>query len=127
MAQNGMQLNMANILSLVIAVQTMNVPQLIAMTGIAISNNQCLSQMIPVNINGITSTLTGQLPTTLNVAQIMGVANITNPGQLIALLPQYAQVIGANSQGANSQILMSIVMMAVAQQYMGITPVATVP
>lgn len=127
MAQNGMQLNMANILSLVIAFQTMNVPQLVAMAGVALNSNQCLSQLVPVNITGITNTLQGQLPTALNVAQIMGMTNITNPGQLIALLPQYSQLIGANAQGANAQILMSIVMMAMAQQYNGIIAIPTVP
>jgi hypothetical protein len=120
MAQNGMQLNMTNILTLVIAIQTMNVPQLVGMAGIALNTNQCLSQLIPVNISGITTTLPGQLPTAINVAQIMGMTNISNPGQLISLLPQYAQVISANSQGANTQILMSIVMMAMAQQYNGL-------
>ncbi len=124
MAQNGMQLNMTNILTLVIAIQTMNVPQLVAMAGIAVNTNQCLNQLIPVNISGITTTLPGQLPTTINVAQIMGMTNISNPGQLISLLPQYAQVISANSQGANAQILMSIVMMAMAQQYNGLIPIA---
>ena len=86
-----------------IAVLTMNVPQLIAMAGIAVNSNQRLNQLVPVNIAGRTNTLQGQVQTALNVAQIMGMANITKPDQLIALLPQYAQVIGANAQGANVQ------------------------
>jgi len=28
--------------------------------------------------------------------------NVSNPGQLIAMIPQYAQISGANNQGANA-------------------------
>ena len=83
--------------------------------------SQCMGQIAPISIPGITAVMPGQLPTSINVAQIMGMQGITNPSQLIALLPQYAQVIAANGQSINTQALMSLVMIAVAQQYQGIS------
>jgi hypothetical protein len=70
-----------------------------------------------VSLPGITANLPGQLQTGINIAQILAMTNVSNPGQLIAMIPQYAQIIGANNQGANAQALMTLVLMGVAQQY----------
>ena len=127
LGQNGGQFNMIQLMGLVGGLPTMNITQLISMAGIAVSASNCLSQLVPVNIPGITNVLQGQMPTGINVAQIMGIANITNPGQLIALLPQFSQVIGANVQGANAQTLMSLVMMGMGQQYQNIVKIPVAP
>jgi hypothetical protein len=70
-----------------------------------------------VSLPGITANLPGQLQTGINIAQILAMTNVSNPGQLIAMIPQYAQIIGANNQGTNAQALMTLVLMGVAQQY----------
>jgi hypothetical protein len=119
MAQNNGTMNMLNLIGLVSGVP--NVNQILTIAGIVINASQCLGQITPISIPGITATMPGQLSTSVNVAQILGMQTITNPSQLIALLPQYAQVIAANGQSVNTQALMSLVMMAVAQQYQGIS------
>jgi hypothetical protein len=119
MAQNNGALNMASLIGLVSGVP--NVNQILTIAGIVINASQCMGQIAPISILGITATMPGQLPTSLNVPQILGMQGITNPSQLIALLPQYAQVIAANGQSVNTQALMSLVMIAIAQQYQGMS------
>jgi hypothetical protein len=127
MAQNRGQLNMANVLNLASSLQSMNITQLLTLAGISLGGNQCPKQLTPVNIPGITSTSPNQSPGSLDLAKLLGLGQINNPGSLIALLPQYAQLIGTSSQGGNSQILMSIVMMAFTQQYNGLPSSQTSP
>jgi hypothetical protein len=117
MGQNGGQFSMLQLVGLIAGYPTMNISQMIALAGISLNATQCLTQLVPVNLPGITATLPGALQTGINVAQILAMSNVNNPGQLIAMIPQYAQIIGANSQGANAQALMSLVLMGVAQQY----------
>lgn len=117
MGQNGGQFNMLQLVGLISGYPTMNISQMIALAGISLNATQCLTQLVPISLPGITANLPGQLQTGINVAQILAMNNVTNPGQLIGMIPQYAQVIGATSQGANAQALMSLVLMAVAQQY----------
>jgi len=118
-SQNNGALSMTSLISLVSGVP--NVNQILTIAGIVMNASQCMGQIAPISIPGITAVMPGQLPTSINVAQIMGMQGITNPSQLIALLPQYAQVIAANGQSINTQALMSLVMIAVAQQYQGIS------
>ena len=117
MGQNGGQFNMLQLVGLISGYPTMNISQMIALAGISLNATQCLTQVVPVNLPGITASLPGQLQTGINIAQILAMNNVSNPGQLIAMIPQYAQVIGATSQGANAQALMTLVLMGVAQQY----------
>ena len=117
MGQNGGQFSMLQLVGLISGYPTMNITQLISLAGISLSATQCLTQLIPVSIPGITASLPGQLQSGINVAQILALTNISNPGQLIALIPQYAQIIGLSTQGANAQAMMTLVLMAVAQQY----------
>ena len=118
--QNSGQFTMLQLMGLISGYPTMNIAQLISLAGVSMNATQCLSQLIPVSIPGITGTLPGQLPTGINVAQILAMQNVTNPGQLIAMIPQYAQVIGVSAQGPQAQAMMSLVLMAVAQQYQSI-------
>jgi hypothetical protein len=118
MGQNAGQFNMLHLVGLVSGYPTMNISQMISLAGISLSATQCLTQLVPVNLPGITASLPGQLQTGVNVAQILAMNNVNNPGQLIAMIPQYAQVINATSQGSNAQALMTLVLMGVAQQYM---------
>jgi hypothetical protein len=122
MGQNGGQFSMLQLVGLISGFPTMNISQIISLAGISLNATQCLTQLVPINIPGVTANLPGQLQTGVNIAQIMAMTNVNNPGQLIAMIPQYAQVIGATSQGANAQALMSLVLMAVAQQYSTIYP-----
>lgn len=117
MGQNGGQFSMLQLVGLISGYPTMNIAQIISLAGISLSATQCLTQLVPVSIPGITANLPGQLPSGINIAQILALTNINNPGQLISLIPQYAQVIGLSSQGPNAQALMTLVLMAVAQQY----------
>jgi hypothetical protein len=117
MGQNGGQFNMLQLVGLISGYPTMNISQMIALAGISLNATQCLTQLVPVSLPGITANLPGQLQTGINIAQILAMTNVSNPGQLIAMIPQYAQIIGANNQGANAQALMTLVLMGVAQQY----------
>ena len=119
MSQNSGVISTANLIGLLAGVP--NVGQILTLAGIGLNTSQCLSKITPISIPGITAIMPGQLSSGINVAQILGMQSVSNPSQLIALLPQYAQVIGANAQGANAQSLMSIVMIAVAQQYQGMS------
>ena len=114
------QFSMLQLMGLISGYPTMNIAQLVSLAGVSMNATQCLSQLIPVSIPGITGTMPGQLATGINVAQILAMQNLTNPGQLIAMIPQYAQVVGATAQGPQAQALMSLVLMAVAQQYQSI-------
>jgi len=97
------------------------------LAGLVLNSGILTGQPVPVNIPGVTGSLPGQIPSTINVSQILGMNNITNPSQLISMLPQYAQIIGATQQGPNAQALLSLVMMAVGQQYQTIYPVPAKP
>lgn len=127
MNQNGGAFNMLNLIALFAGGPAMNITQIISLAGIASSAGKCLSTLAPISIPGITNALQGQLPTGIDLAQLLGIANITNPGQLIALIPQFSQVIGSNVQGANAQTLMSLVMMAIGQQYKNLPTAPTIP
>lgn len=117
MGQNGGQFSMLQLVGLIAGYPSMNISQMIALAGISLNATQCVTQLVPVNLPGITATLPGAVQTGINIAQILAMSNVNNPGQLIAMIPQYAQIIGANSQGANAQALMTLVLMGVAQQY----------
>ena len=120
MGQNAGQFSMLQLIGLISGYPTMNIAQLISLAGISLSATQCITQLVPVNIPGITNAMPGQLQNGMNIAQILAMGSVSNPGQLIAMIPQYAQVIGVSAQGANAQALMSLVLMAVAQQYAAI-------
>lgn len=120
MTQNGGQFDMTQLMGLISGFSPPNITQIISLAGIGPNPTQCISQLIPVNIPGITASLPGQPQNGINVAAIFGMNSITNPGQLIAMIPQYAQVIGATNQGASAQVLMSLVLMATSQQYASI-------
>jgi Matrixin len=117
MGQNNGQFNMGQIVSMVTSFTPININQFLSLGGIlgAIGTGQ--NGPTPINITGLTSAVSGQVPTAINLAQLLGLASIGNPGTLIALLPQYSQIIGSNAQGANAQALLSIIMMGIGQQY----------
>ena len=96
-----------------------NIDQFLSIGGL-LGAIQGHSTATPISIPGITTTVPGQLSTGIDLAQLLGLASIGNPGTLIALLPQFSQVIAGNAQGANGQSLLSIVMMAIGQQYVAI-------
>ncbi len=117
MAQNSGIMSMVNLVMLASGMP--NVNQIMMAANIALSASSCLSQVTPVSVPGITAQMPGQLSTGINVAQILGMQSVANPSLLIAMIPQYAQVLGTVNQNPNTQAMMSLVLMAVAQQYQG--------
>ncbi len=117
MGQNSGQFNMGQIVSTITNFKPINIDQFLSVGGLLGAIGIGQKSPTPINITGITSAVAGQVPTAINLAQILGLASIGNPGALIALLPQYSQIIGSNAQGANAQALLSIIMMGIGQQY----------
>jgi hypothetical protein len=108
-------MSMANLLMMASGVP--NISQILMLAKISIGVGSCLNQIVPISIPGITAQMPGQLSTGINVSQILGMQGITNPSALIAMIPQYSQALGTLNQNPNTQALLSLVLMGVAQQY----------
>lgn len=117
MGQNNGQFNMGQIVGMVTNFKPINIDQFLSVGGLLGAVGVGQSTATPISIPGITNPVAGQLPTSIDLAQLLGLASIGNPGMLIALIPQFSQVIGSNAQGVNAQSLLSIVMMGIGQQY----------
>lgn len=127
MGQNGGAMNMVQLALMVSGYSPASISMYLQLAGLVLNSGILTGHPVPVSIPGVTGSLPGQIPSTINVSQILGMANITNPSQLISMLPQYAQIIGATQQGPNAQALLSLVMMAVGQQYQTIYPAPATP
>lgn len=123
--QNGGQINISQLSSLISGTggQAPQLSTLLSMIGMSGANPAAgISSLLPMILPKLgaaapaTSTnAASALP--LDFAALMGMSTMTNPAQLIALIPQYSQLIQCNASGGQSAALMDVVKLAITQQY----------
>ena len=111
---NGGQFDIQKLLGMLTNPKSLDLPAIIASLGLGAGTGGA-SSMIQMIIAGVTGAAQGGSIQNLDLTKLLGISGITNPGQLIALIPKYGQIINGNVPGANGQALMDFVKMAIAQ------------
>lgn len=117
--QNGGQFDMSQLTNLISNPQFSQLGTILAMVGMSGLNPSAgiggiLPMILPMITNG-GATPANSVP--VDLAALLNLSSIQNPGQLIALIPQYSQLINANYSGGQSQALMDLVKLAISAQY----------
>ncbi|MCX6125596.1 MAG: hypothetical protein NTV34_12755 [Proteobacteria bacterium] len=129
--QNGGTFDIQKMVALISSPQFSQLSQILSIVGlVGGSPTAAIAQLAPMliqtiaggtvggTVGGGTAVTPGAAP--LNFSALLGLGSITNPGQLIALIPQYSQIIGANFSGPQAQSMMDLVKLAIAAQYKSI-------
>ena len=122
--QNGGNFNLSNVMSTLTSPQAINFgSSIVTALGATTGNPAAVAAgtLAPILLNNLTSSPSSSASAQpCDVAALLGMANVSNQGSLIALIPQYAQAINANASGTQAQALTDAVKIAVGQSYVSI-------
>jgi hypothetical protein len=120
--QNGGTFDIQALSGLIVNPQMKQLVSALIVVGLNGANpGAAAATLIPIVIPMITKAVTGGSTTVnIDITKLMGITDLKNPADIIALIEPFVQMINANASGSNAQAMLDIVKMALAAQYLKI-------